>query len=205
MSESEDTWPLPKYDPGSPKHLHALGVIAVTFASFERSLDTLYANKAREQKMPKELINLYYFSLNEEKRIEAIRSVFKTYEKNPKVTALVENLLKYFHWCRNCRNQMLHSERYPPAFGGKPEMLHLIKRVGKQSPQSGYMKFTLPTLRTIADKIRDGGLRCAELHIYLRFRDQPLVSVPDPYRAYVRGPLPQKLHVPQTLRLSPSP
>jgi len=123
MVESEDTWPMPEYNPGSPKHLHALGVIAIQFASLERSIDILYLNKALNQKLPQDLVELYYFTINEEKRIEAVRSVFKKYEKNPLVKNLVENLLEYFQWCRNCRNQILHAERYPPALGGDKDML----------------------------------------------------------------------------------
>jgi hypothetical protein len=154
MSERDDNWPLPHYNPGSHMHLHALGVIAVTYASLERSVDALYVNKARRQKMQDELVDLYYFSLNEEKRIEAVRAVFRKYEKKQEVVVLVENLLDYFQWCRNCRNQILHAEQYPPSFGGDPETLYLIKRVGKQSPKSGHMKFKLSRLRFIADKIR---------------------------------------------------
>jgi hypothetical protein len=101
--------------------------------------------------MSDELIHLYYFSLNEEKRIEAIRSVVKS------------------------------------------------------SPRSTYMKFNLLKLRFIADKIREGVVRCAELHIYLRFRDQPVHKVPEPYRAYVRESLPHILRVPRHLKLSPNP
>jgi hypothetical protein len=50
MSHLEDTWPLPKYNPGSAKHLHALGVIAITYASLERNIDRLYADRARNQR-----------------------------------------------------------------------------------------------------------------------------------------------------------
>jgi hypothetical protein len=204
-ANDEDTWPIPRYNPGRSKHLHALGVIAVTFASFERSVDFLYVNLAREQHMPKELFSLYYFSLNEEKRIEAIRLVFKTFEKNTEVIALIENLLDYFQWCRNCRNQILHAEQYPPMFGGEPDTLYLTKRVGKRSPQTGYMKFKLSKLRFIADKVREGVVRCAEMHIYFRFRGRPLNAVPAELRAYVREPLPQILRIPRHLRLTPSP
>ncbi len=38
VTESDDIWPLPTYNPGSQKHLHALGVIAVTFAALERNI-----------------------------------------------------------------------------------------------------------------------------------------------------------------------
>jgi hypothetical protein len=118
-----DNWPT-DYNPGDRRHLRALGVIAIQFASLERSLEILYRNAAERQKLPDDLIDLYFFSLNEEKRIQAVRSIFAAYEKDTKILALVENLLAYFHWCRNCRNQILHAERYPPAFGGKPDTLY---------------------------------------------------------------------------------
>jgi hypothetical protein len=71
MTDSEDKWPL-KYNPGSHYHIHALGVIAVTYAGFHRSIDYLYAFHPRQQKMPDELIDLYYFSLSEENRAHAL-------------------------------------------------------------------------------------------------------------------------------------
>jgi hypothetical protein len=205
MADSEDTWPLPDYNPGSRLHLHALGVIAVQFAQFERTLEALYSSGARREKMPEALIDLYYFSLNEEKRIEAIRALFNTYEKNPMAKAYVENLLDYFQWCRNCRNQILHAEPYPAMFGGNPDTLYLTKRVGKQSPKSGYMKFKLPQLRSIADKIRAGVVQSAILNLHLRYRDQSLDAIPARFQAYKREPLPQILHVPRHLKLSPKP
>jgi hypothetical protein len=204
MTEAADTWPMPHYNPGQPKHLHALGVIAIQFASFERSVDILYLNKALGQKLPQDLIELYYFSLNEEKRIDAVRLIFKTYEQDANVINLIDNLLEYFHWCRNCRNQILHAEQYPPAFGGGEDVLYLIKRVGKQSPKSGYMKFSLERLRFIADKIRVGVVHAAELHLYLRFRGKRISELPHIYRTAPPS-LPEKLRIPKHLTLAATP
>jgi hypothetical protein len=105
-----------------------------------------------------------------------------------KVIVLIENQLDYFEWCRNCRNQILHAERYPAMFGGDRDTLYLTKRVGKQSPQSGYMKFRLPRLRFISDKIRDGVVRAAEMHLRLRFRGKQVDSLPEHLQHFVRPP-----------------
>jgi hypothetical protein len=204
MAESEDTWPQPHYNPGRPKHLHALGVIAIQYASLERSVDILYLSKALRQTLPQDLVELYYYSLNEEKRIEAVRLIFKAYEEDLKVIAAIENLLEYFQWCRNCRNQILHAEQYPAAFGGDKNTLYLTKRVGKQSPKSGYLKFELQTLRSIADQIRAGVAQAAELHLYLRFRGQSPSEIPRFYREFPAS-LPEKLSVPKNLTLSSTP
>jgi hypothetical protein len=204
MTESQDTWPLPEYNPGSQKHLHALGVIAVTFAAFERSVDDLYRFHPREQKLPDDLIDLYYYSLNEEKRIQAVRDVFRVYEESSEMRDCLSNLLDYFLWCRNARNQLLHAEHYPAAFGGERDTLHLIKRVSKQSPRSGYMKFRLTQLRTVADQMRTGLVQSAEINIHLRFRDKPPGDVPRAAADIIEA-LPSKLHVPPILALNPTP
>jgi hypothetical protein len=42
----DDNWPLPAYHPGPRLHLHALGVISITFAGFEAHLHALCPNVA---------------------------------------------------------------------------------------------------------------------------------------------------------------
>jgi hypothetical protein len=205
MAESEDMWPMPKYNPGQPKHLHALGVIALQFAQLERSVDSLYHAEARRKKMPDDLIDLYFYSLNEEKRIEAIRLIYAGYTAHPHVIALVNNLLDYFNWCRDCRNKILHAERYPAAFGGDTQMLYLTKRIGKQKPESGYMKFSLDTLRLIADRMRAGIVQSATMDIRLRYLDVSSSKVRQPYRDIVQEPFPGKLRVPNSLELDRQP
>jgi len=165
MTDTEHEWPA-HYNPGSHKHLHALGVIAVEFASLERSLDTLYANRARKENFPEELTDLFYFTLNEEKRIEAIRTIFRTRENDGATVILINNILDYFQWCRNCRNQLLHAERYPPSFGGDTDLIYFVKRLGKQMKKTGYMKLSVRHLRYIADRIHAGVVQCATIHLY---------------------------------------
>ena len=206
MAESEDTWPLPNYNPGQPRHLHAVGVIAILFAQLERSIESLYQAEAWRKKMPDDLTNLYFYTLNEEKRIQAIGLIYGAYKKqHPQMHVLIDNLLEYFVWCRNCRNQIVHAENYPASFGGDPQTLYLTKRVGKQNPRSGYMRFTLPELRSIADKMRDGVVRSATIEIRLRYLGVASSDVPQPYRDIVQEPLPDILPVPRNLALDPRP
>jgi hypothetical protein len=155
--------------------------------------------------MPIDLVDKYYLHLNEDSRMQAIRDIFKVHEKEKEVTALIDNLVSYFNWCRNCRNHILHSELYPPAFGGEKDTLYLIKKASKKSTESGYMKFKLIALRGIADKIRYGVVQSAEIHIYLRYRDVPSHKVRESLRAYVHDPLPGKLRIPRSLELSQNP
>ena len=156
--------------------------------------------------MPDDLVNLYFYTLNEERRIEAIRIIYGDYEKkHPEIMALIHNLLDYFNWCRACRNHLLHAENYPATFGGDPEALYLTKRIGKQDPKSGYMRFTLPRLRSIADKMRAGVVQSATIEIRLRYLGVSPSELAQPYRDIVRQPLPQPLRTPRNVKLHPRP
>jgi hypothetical protein len=202
MTDSQDNWPIPKFNPGSHYHIHALGVIAITYAGFQRSIDYLYAFHPRQQKLPDELIDLYYFNLSEDNRIKAVGDVFAKYERDDDVKAAIENLLKYFQWCKHTRDQILRAEQYPAMFGGKPELLYLTKRLSKKSPKSGHMAFKLEELRSIAEKMRAGIVQSAEIHIHLRVCDIPEAKIEHSLRAYKNKPLSSPLPIPPPLVLS---
>jgi hypothetical protein len=54
----------------------------------------------RNQNAPEDLIDLYYYSLIEEKRLEAIRTAFEKFEPDAAVKEAMQNLLLHLHWCR---------------------------------------------------------------------------------------------------------
>jgi hypothetical protein len=99
-----------------------------------------------------EMLAIASNSLNEEKRLEAIRTAFEQFEADPAVKDAINNLVRHFHWCRDARNKLLHAEPYPPSLGSDPQLLYLIKRIDKRSRQSGYMKLSVDYLRSIAGK-----------------------------------------------------
>jgi len=63
MSDVGDTWPLPAYDCGPTKHLHAIGVIANRFNSFERGMFDLYSMYT-EKRFTRELSDFLFLALN---------------------------------------------------------------------------------------------------------------------------------------------
>jgi hypothetical protein len=201
-----DAWPMPEFNAGEHYHVHALGVISLNVAQFERSIDNLYNFYPRKLSLPDELASLYYFSLNEERRLIAIKAIFDRYEEDNLIKELIENLLRHFQWCRNTRNQLLHAELYPAGFGKKPGLLYLTKRLGKQSPVSGYMKFSLDSLREIATQARAGIVQSAELHIYLRVRGEPIEKIEPSLQPYAdRESLPKPLPIPKPLEIDENP
>ena len=139
MVDPGDMWPEPHYNAGGRKHLHALGVIAVTYRAFQRNMDDIYKFYLRKQKVPDALMNAYYFSLDEGNRVSVLKGVCKEYETDPKIFALVENLAEYFYWCKNCRDELVHAEQYPALFGGASDTITLTKRIGKTDPKTGYV------------------------------------------------------------------
>lgn len=205
MLDSEDTWPEPNYNPGPAKHLHALGVVSVTYNAFEEGLVSLYRHHLLKANLPIELIDLYYFQLDEGRRLRAIKSIFKKDEKNPEVIKAVENVLDYFNWCWDARNKLLHAEPYPSTFSGTSGRLHLTKRVSKKDHTIGYISPDLPTLRDIANKIEAGKRACAAIIVYLRYHLVPLENASPLLRSMMPLTLPQKLEPPPTLELEPRP
>ena len=201
MTETEDAWPLPDYDNGPPKHVHAIGVIALTYATLQSAMDRLFLNRAKSKWAEK-----YYYLLNEEKRSDAIKEVFKN--DGPGVVDAVGNvgnIVTYFDWCRACRNILLHAESYPsdgvPFPGDALALIKQLKKKGATEP--GYTLQTLQELRDVADRMRDGIVQCAKIDLFVRYQGRA-ETLPDKYREHPRS-LPPNLPVPKPIALAPSP
>jgi hypothetical protein len=205
MANPNDTWPEPEYHVGPDKHLHAIGVISMVFNGLEQAIARLYRHHLIIQKVPTELIDLHYFGLDESRRIRALKSVFKKYEKNRTVIDIVESIIKYFDWCCESRNKILHSEFHPRFFNTDDGHLHLAKRKSKREAELKYLWFDLSELRNVANKIELGKKQVASLIIHLRQRDTPQEQWPLSLRAHGHEPLPQKLSRPTDLALAPHP
>jgi hypothetical protein len=201
-SQEDDGWP--SYNVGSRKHLHALGVISLCYAAFARGMDDLYAYAPSVKSVPKELVDLYYFSLNEERRLAAIRAVFAE-ESDKNLQRIVKNLIEYFNWARDARNTLLHAEQYPALFGGEPDKLYLTKKEGKQSRKSIYVTVGLSQLRDIANKMQRGIEQGATIRIYLRVTGVPADKLPTSLKMFAHQSLPETLRVPKRLEISQTP
>jgi hypothetical protein len=196
MSSSEDTWPAPDYQNGPPKHVHAIGVIALTYSTLQSAMDRLFLDRANSKWAEK-----YYYLLSEEKRSDAIRDIFK--DEDPGVVAAIGNLVECFNWSRACRNILLHAESYPSdgvPFPG--DALALTKRPKKGSAEPGFTALTLQELRDVADRMRDGIVQCMKIILFLHHRGRP-EGVPEKYREYARS-LPAKLPIPKPIALASS-
>jgi hypothetical protein len=167
-----DSWPMPKFDAGDPKHAHAVGVIAGTYVQFERSIESMFLHHpAQDKAVPFDARERDFLALSEGKRVAATRKFYSDSEQDESVRAAATNVLDFFDWAHDSRNKILHSERYPMGFGADPEIFYLIKRANKHDPSSIYMALDLATLRSIAESIREGIVRSAEINIHVRYRN----------------------------------
>jgi hypothetical protein len=199
------SWPNDYYV-GPADHLHAFGVLWTAFNSFEDGIFSLYRHHLDLLKVPFPFVETGYFSLPDDKRIEAVQTIFAQCEKDPKVVSVVSNLIQYFKWCLDVRNKLAHAESYPISFfGKKPGYWHLTKRISKKNPDQGYMQIELSSLREMADKVAYGTKHCASVVIYLRVRDIPRSQRPRAYQEYEDEPLPGILSIPKPLELSLTP
>lgn len=197
MSSTEDTWPAPVYDSGPPKHVHAIGVIALTYATLQDSMDRLFLTKAQSEWAEK-----YYYLLSEDNRSDAVKKIFK--DDGTDVVEAIGNLVEYFDWSRACRNILLHAESYPSGLVPFPDgALGLSKRSKKGSTERGYTALTLLQLRGVADRIQEGIVQCAKIGLFVRYRARP-EELPEKYQEFARF-LPPKLPIPKPIALAQSP
>ncbi len=199
-----DEWPLPTYNCGSSKHLHAIGVIANRFNALERGMFDLYSLYT-QGRLARELSDFFFLALNERTRMQALKKLVHTYEKRRRAREFFDSLYDYFEWCWEARNQIIHAEFYPAMLGGNPLEISLVKRKSKQSAEPGYLKFTVPELREIADKIQEGVQRCAAFRINLRQRTTPPRKWSVSMKIEGRVSLPSKLVKPRSVVLAPHP
>src|ERR1700694_170922 len=153
---SHDNWPMPGFDAGDPKHLHAVGVIAVTFVQFERSVESMFLHHPANRAVPFDLLDRYFLTLSEDQRVAVTRRFYSDSEPDALVKAAAKNVLDFFDWAHDSRNKILHSERYPTGLGGDPDVFYLTKRASKRDPSSRYMALDLPTLRSTAESMQSG-------------------------------------------------
>jgi hypothetical protein len=203
---SDDKWPLPKFDAGDPKHAHAVGVIAGTFVQFERSIESMFLHHpAQDHAIPYDALARDLFALSEGKRITAIRRFYSASEPDQSVRSAASNVLDFFDLAHDSRNKILHAERYPMGFGANPEIFYLTKRANKSDPSSIYMALDLTTLRSIAESMREGIVRSAELNIHVRYRNADLSKLHKSLWVYATSNEFPTLAVPPSLKTTELP
>jgi hypothetical protein len=115
MTDSTDNWPQFTFYPGPSKCLHAVGVLSSCYNSFERILFDIYGHHLDRKKFPKKLYELYYLSLAEDHRLDAIKNVFDALERSQKVKDAIANLLIILSGAGSREIQFCMRKPIPPS------------------------------------------------------------------------------------------
>jgi hypothetical protein len=139
MVEPIDAWPnFSHFNPGPPKHLHAVAVISSCFNTFERLMFDLYIHHLDRNKYSRELSESYYLAIDEQKRVDALKATFRRFEKRKRVIDLIDNLSSYFKWCAEVRNSVVHGEAYPTIIAPNSD-LNFSKATYEEKQNSGLL------------------------------------------------------------------
>jgi hypothetical protein len=207
----------PSYETGPEKHMHALGIIAVNYNLFERSLYPLFSHHWERDLSENERRYLFW-TYDNAQRLDAIQFAFKEREGEAEVLDRIDHLATYWSVVSEKRHLLMHSTLYkqsplesvftfPPI---DPDVLMLSKPSKDDWATFNVMNLSLPNLRAIADQLHEGVTFARALALYLFRRDRPLrilglgglgSFVPPPGPA----PLPDKPPIPRKLKLRQNP
>jgi hypothetical protein len=128
MSDSKDVWPMPHYNPGPVKHMHALGVISVQYNKLEELLFGLFRHHLEVAGIHFSVCEKLYGQLeNNKRRLETIKLIFSFYDKEDAVKEHIDYFTKYFNICYENRNVLMHSNVIGGHASPQTELLSIHK------------------------------------------------------------------------------
>ena len=188
MTDPNDTWPLPQYDPGPKDLVHALGVITIEYNKFETALFGLFRHHLEAHGLPTGLVEDFYTHLNEGHRLAVIQSIFARCEKDDLVKDRVSELIRYFNTCAENRNILMHSTS---TGSHNRDVLDIAKRSKNVWSRLNYSLVKLETLKLIADDMFRGFNYMFDIFWYIQVRDGKAGGVlPALFPASLPGALP---------------
>jgi hypothetical protein len=144
--DPDDRWPA--YAVGPVKHLHALGVLALNFSFYEGAMVIPF-----EEYIPKPLAKYLFDMLNNQERLNTIRELVGTFERDPVMIDHIDHLLMHFSECIKNRHMLMHARTKMPPLDG---FLHLEKEANRDPNRLLTFKLSLEDLRQAADDMMQG-------------------------------------------------
>lgn len=190
----QDNWPLPDYPTAGAKHVHAMGVISLNYNNLEFALFRLFGHHLERNDVPIATAWTLYSQLQESRRPQALRSIFRTSESDEIVRTHVDHAIDVFNICKDNRNWLFHSRMsYEPT----GEMT-LTKTVKEDWNSINVIDVSLTEMRRVADDIFGCWDYAYEIWAYLQKRDFN-DKIPEFFRATSRTVLPAKPDMPQKI------
>ena len=202
--EDEDTWPLPRYNPGSRDHLHALGVISITFANLQASIRFPLPATRSDSGNPGRATRGRLFQPHGGRSRKGDQSTGPKTRQGPRLCEGGRKCSRLLQLVPRL-SQRYRSFRAVSAGVRRKAGRALYGQVDKSAPAKGAVcPVHRRQTRSIADHIRAGVVQSAEINIYMRFRNTPPEDVPSPYKPYASKP-PKPLKIPEKLKTSDKP
>ena len=111
MSDDSDTWPLPAYEVGQPKHIHALGVVAARYNMLEFALECLMFDYIG---MSSDTTQYLFANLSNNLRLDLLKRCVEDREADNDTKEAMLHFVSCFSVCAENRNMtcaQIHSAR----------------------------------------------------------------------------------------------
>jgi hypothetical protein len=153
-------WSGDVYGKNRTDQMHALGVVAANFNGLEFSFLCIFSHYFDFS----DRSGVLFQNFKNNFRVDTLRAIIESYEKQPLASMHVEHFLLGFEICADNRNLLMHSE-----IELAPESSELRMSKGTKSDPFTRMfaQFDLPTLRKVADDIMNFEEYGHEITIYL--------------------------------------
>jgi hypothetical protein len=162
----------PSYSTLPHDHVHAIGVIALNYNSYEESLFALFNVHLEGRGLPEKLNEYLYSGLNRPDQMGSLEKIFAEFEKEEAVKTCVAHVMKHFQWSFEARNIVMHAMM--DFIQNRLDSITLRKRSSKDFSKHNLIQLSLPQLRTIADEMRKGHEFLKSVYVYIAMRDKRL-------------------------------
>ena len=192
-----DVWPLPAYDVGQPKHIHALGVAAARYNMLEFALLCLLLDYSG---MHNGTTQYLFANLSNNLRVDLLKRCVADWEQDLPTKECILHFASCFNVCAENRNFLMHSTT---SKASDETLLNFVKSSRNDPTRVNAIDLRLEDIRKVADDINDAvnlGLRL-HAHIMLRANNE---VIPPEFRALFVS-LPDKPQLPSSLSQRNSP
>jgi len=196
MPDDPDIWPLPAYEVGQPKHIHALGVASARYNMLEFALLCLMFDYCG---MANETTQYLFANMSNSLRLQLLARCAEDREADAATKECVLHFVACFNICAENRNTLMHSQTKQSG----DALLNFAKAARGDPSKTNTLNLRLEDIRKVADEINEAVEYGLRLHAYIMLRKHTGI-IPAPFDVLF-GALPDKPRKPDSLMKQGSP
>lgn len=167
MTDDSDIWPLPRFDIGQPKHMHALGIVAATYNQMEFSLFCLLLDYTG---LSSETTQWLVANTSNNTRLELLRRCIDEKELDQQAREHAHHFSLCYDICAENRNFLMHSMTSKHSDN---ELLAFFKSSRNNPKKGNHINLRLEDLRNVAEALCNTWTFGMRLHAYYCFKRFP--------------------------------